>query len=120
MNAFEEAKDIMKKIGCEKAYAVYNMKLNNIAEVKEYNESSECLELEKKVDELTPTLHEKLILNPEKPIICPFNSSMDKYFEFSLRKREITYCNINNVEYESIYKMIKSILEKYNWSINKK
>ena len=35
MNAFEEAKDIMKKIGCEKAFAVYNMKLNNIAEVKE-------------------------------------------------------------------------------------
>jgi len=120
MNELEEAKEIMNKIGCEKAFVVYDMKLNNIAEVKDCDENGECLEIEKKVGELVPNFYENFIFNPEKPIVCPFNSSMDKYFEFSLKNREMTYCNFNEVEYENIHKKINYLLIKYNWSFNKR
>ncbi len=120
MDVLEEAKEIMNKIGCEKAFAVYDMKLDNIAEVKNCDENGECLEIEKEVGELVPNFYEKLIFNPEKPIVCPFNSSMDKYLEFSIKNRELTYCNFNSVECENIQNKIKPILGKYNWSINKK
>jgi len=35
MDVLEEAKEIMKKAGCEKAFAVYGLELNDIAEVKD-------------------------------------------------------------------------------------
>jgi hypothetical protein len=91
MDVLEEAKELMKKAGCEKAFAVYGLELNDIAEVKECDENGESLELEKDISELVPTIEQKLVFNPEKPIECPLNSSMNKYLEFSLKNRSIIF-----------------------------
>ena len=119
MDVLEEAKEIMKKAGCEKAFAVYGMELNDIAEVRECNENGESLELEKDISQLVPTIEQKLVFNPEKPIECPLNESMNKYLEFSLKNRNITPCNLSEKEYERIEEETRPLLEKYNWTIKK-
>jgi len=120
MNVLEEAKEIMKKAGCEKAYAVYEMELNDIAEVRDCDENGESLELEKNISELVPTIERKLVFDPEKPIECPLYGSMNKYLEFSLKNRNITPCNLDEEERKSIEEKTKPLLEKYNWTIKKR
>lgn len=119
MNVLEEAKELMKKAGCEKAFAVYRLELNNIAKIKECNENGESLELEKDISELVPIIEQKLVFDPEKPIECPLNESMNKYLEFSLKNRNLTLCNFSAEECERIEEKISLLLEKYNWSILK-
>jgi len=119
MDVLEEAKEIMEKIGCEKAFAVYGMEIDNIAEVRGCNEKGEAIELERDVSKLVSIMERKLVLDPEKPIECPINSSMDKYLEFSLKYRKINPCNIDSVECERIEDKISSLLDKYNWTIKK-
>jgi len=119
MNVLEEAKEIMKKAGCKKAFAVYGMELNEIAEVRNCDENGESLELEKDIKDLVPTIEKKLIFDPEKPIECPLNSSMNKYLEFSLKNRNITPCNLEKTECERIENEVKPLLEKYSWTIKK-
>jgi len=119
MNTLEEAKEIMKKIGCEKAFAVYGLELENIAEVRGCNEKGEAIELEKDIQNLTPIIERKLVLDSEKPIQCPINSSMSKYLEFSIKNRKITSYNIDIYEACRIEEIINPLLEKYNWTINK-
>lgn len=119
MNALDEAKEIMIKAGCRKAFAVYGMELNEIAEVRNCDENGESLELEKNISELVPTIEKKLVFDPEKPIECPLNSSMNKYLEFSLKTRNITPCNLDNEECKRIENDMKPLLEKYNWTIKK-
>ncbi len=117
MNVLEEAKEIMKKAGCEKAFAVYEMKLNDIAVVKDCNENGESLEIKKNISELVPTIEQKLVFDPEKPIECPLNKSMNKYLEFSLKNRNITPCNLSIEECKSIEEEMRPLLKKYNWTI---
>jgi len=117
MDVLEEAKEIMKKAGCEKAYAIYDLELNDIAEVRDCNENGESLEISKEINELSPTIEKKLIFNPEKPIECPINDSMDQYLEFSLKNRSITLCNLNSNLSKKIEEIINPLLKKYNWSI---
>jgi len=119
MNVLEEAKEIMKKAGCQKAFAVYELELNDIAEVKDCDENGETLELEKDISELVPTIEQKLVFDPKKPIECPLDGSMDKYLEFSLKNRNITPCNLSAKECEKIKEKMKPLLEKYNWTIKK-
>lgn len=119
MDALDEAKDIMKKIGCEKAFAVYELELNDIAEVRECNKNGESLEIEKKVNELVPTIEQKLVFDPQKPIECPLNKSMNKYLEFSLINRNINPYNLSSKECKKIEEEMRPLLEKYNWTIKK-
>ena len=119
MSVLEEAKNIMKRIGCEKAFAVYELELNDIAEVRECNENGESLELVKEINELVPTIDRKLVFDPQKPIECPLNESMNKYLEFSLIHKNITPCNIDSKEFKKIEEEVKPLLEKYNWTIKK-
>jgi hypothetical protein len=119
MNVLEEAKEIMKKAGCKKAFAVYEMELNDIAEVRSCDENGESIELEKSISELQPTIEQKLVFDPEKPIECPLTTSMNKYLEFSLKNRNITPCNLSTEEREKIEDKTRSLLEKYNWAIEK-
>lgn len=120
MDVLEEAKEIMKKAGCEKAFAVYELKLNDIAEVRDCNEDGETLEIEKNINELSPTIEKKLVFNPEKPIECPINDSMNKYLEFSLNNRSITPCNLDEKECKKIEEDMSPLLKKYNWTIKLK
>ena len=109
----------MEKIGCTKAFAVYGLELENIAEVRSCNEKGEAIELEKDIHKLAPIIERKLVLDQEKPIECPLNSSMSKYLEFSLINRNITPCNIDNIEVGRIEKILNPLLDKYNWTIKK-
>jgi hypothetical protein len=118
MNVLEEAKELMKKAGCEKAFAVYGLELCDIAEVRSCNEKGETIEIEKNISELSPTIERTLVFDPEKPIECPLNESMNKYLEFSLTNRNILPCNLSVEECERIEKDIRPLLEKYNWSIS--
>jgi len=120
MDVLEEAKEIMKKAGCERAFAVYELKLNDIAQVKDCNENGETLEIEKNISELAPVLEQKLVFDLEKPIECPLNDSMNKYLEFSLKNRIITPCNLSNKECKKIEEEMNPLLKKYNWTIKKK
>ena len=120
MDVLDEAKEIMKKAGCEKAFVVYGIELDNIAEVRSCNEKGEAIELERDVSKLVSTIERKLVLDQEKPIECPLNSSMNKYLEFSLKKRNITPCNLSSEECKKIEEKIGSLLGKYNWSISTK
>jgi len=120
MNVLEEAKEIMKKAGCGKAFAVYELKLNDITKVKDCDENGESLEIEKDISELLPTIEQKLVFDPEKPIECPLNASMNKYLEFSLKNRNITPCNLSAEECERIEEEMKPLLEKHNWTIKKR
>ncbi len=120
MDVLEEAKEIMKKAGCGKAFAVYGLELNNIAEVKNCDENGESLELEKDISELVPTNGQKLVFDPEKPIECPLNSSVNKYLEFSLKNKNITPCSLNGEECKRIEEETKTLLEKYSWTIKKR
>jgi len=119
MNVLDEAKEIMKKAGCGKAFAVYGLELNDIAEVKNCDENGESLEIEKNINDLLPTIEQKFVFDPNHPIECPLNSSMDKYLEFSLKNRNIKPCNLNPEESKKIEDEMKPLLEKYNWTIKK-
>ena len=120
MDVLEEAKELMKKAGCEKAFAVYRLELNDIAEVRRCDENGESLELGKDISELVPTIEQKLVFDPEKPIECPLNSSMNKYLEFSLKSRSITPCNLSAEECDKIVEEMRPLLEKYNWTIKRR
>ena len=117
MDALDEAKEIMKKAGCEKAFAVYDLEINEIAEVRECNENGESIEIQKNINELSTTISKKLIFNPEKPIECPLNDSMDQYLEFSLKNKSVTQFNINSELSKKIVEEINPLLEKYKWTI---
>ena len=117
MDVLEEAKELMKKAGCEKAFAVYKIEIDKIAEVRSCNEKGEAIELERDVGKLVPTIEKKLVLNQEKPIECPLNDSMDQYLEFSLKNRSITQCNLNSNKSKKIEEDISPLLKKYNWTI---
>jgi len=119
MDALEEAIEIMKKIGCRKVFAAYGLELENIAEVKDYNERGEIIELENDVSKMKPIIERKLVLDQEKPIQCPINLSMSKYLEFSLINKKINPYNIDNYEVGRIEKIINPLMKKYSWSINK-
>ena len=120
MNTLEEAKEIMKKIGCKKVYAVYGLELENIAEVRSCNEKGEAIELEGDISKLEPIIEKKLFLDQEKPIECPLNSSMSKYLEFSLKNKNIIPYNVGDMECKKIEEMINPLLNKYQWSIKKR
>lgn len=119
MDKLEEAKEIMKAAGCIKAYPIYDLKLTDIAEVKSCHEKGESLELEKEISNLVPNFSKQLILNMEKPIVCPIDNSLNKYLEFSLSNRGITPFNINSGEYKIIESKIHPLLAKYNWIIKR-
>ena len=95
MIVLEEAKEIMEKVGCQKAFVVYKLELNNISEVKSCNKTGESIEVEKDINSLIPIIEQKIEIDTEKPIECPLNSLMNKYLEFSLKNRTITPCNIS-------------------------
>jgi hypothetical protein len=117
MDELEEAKEIMKKAGCGKAFAIYDLELHDLAEVRDCSENGESLEISKDFSELSPTIDKKLVFNPDKPIECPLNDSMDQYMEFSLKNRSISLCNLNPNLSKKIEEDINPLLKKYNWSI---
>lgn len=112
----EEAKEIMTLAGCKKAFVVYELELEGIAEVRECNNKEESVELERKVENLLPTIEAKWKINYNEPIECPLDPSMNKYLEFRINKT-IKPCNIQAEEYEQIENRIKPLLEKYKWKI---
>ena len=119
MDTLEEAKDIMEAAGCTKAFPVYDLRLTDIAEVKSYHENGESIELEKNIRALVPTFTRELVINIEKPIACPIDTTLNKYLEFFLKNRLITCCNLSVDEFEKIESKIGPFLAKYNWSIKK-
>jgi hypothetical protein len=120
MDILEEAKKLMIEAGCEKAYAVYKMDLCGLAEVRSCNENGESIEIEKSINELVPTIQQKLEFDPEKPIECPLNSSMDKYLEFILKTKTIIPCNLKDNEFKKLKEKLNSLLTQYNWTIQKR
>jgi len=114
MDSLEEAKEIMEKIGCNKFFAVYNLELENIAEIRGCNERGESIELEGDICKIKPIIEQSLTLDQEKPIECPINSSMSKYIEFNLKNKSITPCNIDSFECDRIKNIIHPLIEKYN------
>lgn len=119
METLEEAKQIMQAAGCIKAFPVYDLRLNDIAEVKSCHKKGESIELEKDINTLVPTFSQEIVINTEKPIACPIDNSLNKYLEFHLKNKLITPCNLNVTEYEQVENKIYSLLEKYNWTIKK-
>ena len=119
MDMLEEAKEIMQAAGCIKAFPVYDLELNDIADVKSYHENGESIELEKDINKLVPAFSQEIVINTEKPITCPVDKSLNKYLEFYLKNRIINPCNLNISEYEQVESKINSLLEKYNWIIKK-
>ncbi len=117
MDILEEARELIREAGCEKAFAVYRLNLNNIATVKDCNEKGETLEIEKNVRDLVSTIDCKLEIDPQKPIECPLNSLMNKYLEIHLQKRTINFCNLSKEEYLKIKTKLNPLLDKYKWSI---
>jgi hypothetical protein len=45
---------------------------------------------------------------------------MNNYFEFSLKNRSITPCNLSSEECKIIEEETRPLLEKYNWTIKKR
>ena len=62
----------------------------------------------------------EIINDPEKPIECPLNSSMNKYLEFLLSNRNIVPCNLSDDEYKQIEERLDPLLKQYNWTIKKR
>jgi len=120
MDVLDEAKELMIKAGCEKAFAVYKMDLEGLAEVRSCNEKGESIELEKNISKLVPIIEQKLIFDSKKPIECPLNTSMNKYLEFLLSDRNIVPCNLSDDEYKQIEEQLDPLLKQYNWTINKR
>jgi hypothetical protein len=120
MDVLDEAKKIMIKAGCEKAFAVYKMDLCGLAEVRSCNEKGESIEIEKNINELVPIIQQKLEFDPDKPIECPLNSSMNKYLEFILKNKNIIPCNLNEDEFIELENKIEPLLKEYNWKFQKK
>jgi len=119
MDTLEEAKEIMQAAGCIKAFPVYDLKLTDILKVKSCHENGESIELEKDINKLVPNFLQEIVINREEPIVCPIDKSLNRYLEFYLKNRNITFCNLNNIEYENVESKINSLLEKYNWVIKK-
>jgi len=120
MDVLEEAKEIMKIAGCEKAFAVYGSELDDIAEVRHCSEEGESIELERDINDLVPTIERRLVFDLEKPIECPINSSMNKYLEFFLKNRNIITFNLSGEEFERIEEKINPLLKNYCWSFKKR
>ena len=119
MNVLDEAKEIMKKAGCKKAFAVYKLELCDIAEVKNCNGNEESLEIEKEISKLVSSMKAEILLDREEPIECPIDQSLGKYLEFSLKNKSIIPYNLGSEECERIEQEMRPLLEKYNWSIKK-
>jgi len=119
MDTLEEAKEIMQAAGCIKAFPVYDLKLTDILKVKSCYDNGESIELEKDIKKLVPTFLQEIVINREEPIVCPIDDSLNRYLEFYLKNRNITFCNLNNTEYEKVESKINSLIEKYNWVIKK-
>ena len=117
MDVLDEAKEIMVKAGCEKAFAIYGIEINDIAEVRSCNKKGESIEVEKAVTNLVPSFEKTLTLDLDKPIECPLDSSYCKYLEFSLKNKTITPHDIGTDEYTRIKDIILPLLEKYNWKL---
>jgi hypothetical protein len=120
MDTLEEAKEIMEKIGCNKVFAVYNLELENIDEVRSCNEKDEAIEVEMDISRFVSNIEQKLILDQEKTIKCPLNSLMSKYLEFSLKNKSISPFNVGDMECKKLEEMIKPLLYKYQWTIKKR
>ena len=82
MDVLEEAKEIMQKAGCIKAYAVYGIDLEDITKVKSCDENGESIELGKDISRLIPTIEKKVVIDLDRPIECPLDASLNKYLEF--------------------------------------
>ena len=119
MDKLEEAKEIMLAAGCNKAFSVYDIELKNIAKVESCYENGGSIELEKDINRLVTSFSQEMVLNSDKPIVCPIDNSLNKYLEFSIKNRIISLCNLNIVEHEQIESKINFLLEKYNWVIKK-
>jgi len=119
MEILEEAKEIMQAAGCIKAFPVYDLKLTDISKVKNCHKNGESIELEKDINKLVPTFSQEIVINLEEPIACPIDKSLSRYLEFSLKNRNISFCNLNSNEYKQVESKINSLLEKYNWIIKK-
>jgi len=119
MKNLEEAKEIMHAAGCVKAYSVYDFQLNDIAEVKNCDEEGGSIELERDITQLKQNFLKEMVLNTDKPIICPINPSLNKYLKFSINDKTISTSNLNPKEYFTIQNKINSLLKKYNWLIKK-
>ena len=120
MDKLDEAKEIMQAAGCIKAFPIYDLELNDIAEVKSCHENGESIELEKDINRLVSHFSQEMVLNTEKPIACPIDTSLNKYLEFSVENRLITPCNLDVAEYKQIENNISSLVKKYNWIIRNK
>jgi hypothetical protein len=68
MDVLEEAKEIMEKIGCEKAFAVYRIEIDKIAAVRSCNKKGEAIELERDVGKLVSTIEKKLVLTKKNQL----------------------------------------------------
>jgi hypothetical protein len=117
METLEEAKEIMQAAGCIKAFPVYDIKLHNIAEIKSCHENGGSIELEKDINNLVSIFSQEMMLNPEKPIVCPIDGSLNRYLEFSLKNKLITTYNLKDTEYKQIENNISQLIKKYNWAI---
>jgi hypothetical protein len=117
MNALDEAKEIMIKAGCEKAFAIYGIEINDIAEVRSCNNKGESIEVEKAVTNLVPSFEKTLTLDLNNPIECPLNGSFCKYLEFSLKNKTITPHDITTEECQKIKEIILPLLDKYHWKL---
>ena len=119
MDNLEEAKKIMQAAGCIKAFPIYDLRIENIAEIKGCHEKGESLELIRDIHKLVPAYSQDMIINIEKPIACPIDPSFNKYLEFSLKNKSINTCNLNTTEYNQIEGKITFLLNKYNWVMKK-
>ena len=120
MDVLDEAKEIMKKAGCDRAFAFYKLELYDIAEVKNCSKNEEIIEMEKEISKLVPSMKKEIVLERDEPIECPLDASLSKYLEFSLKDKIITPYNLSSEECERIKQAIKPLLEKYHWSIKKR
>ena len=119
MDVLDEAKEIMKKAGCGKAFAVYKLELCDIAEVKNCSKNEESIEIEKEISKLVSSMKREIVLDRDEPIECPLDPSLSKYLEFSLKDKSITPYNLSSEECERIEQELRPLLEKYHWSIKK-
>lgn len=119
MTILEEAKEIMGKLGCEKVFAIYKLKLNEItiADIKSRNNKCEAVEIERDLNNLASSIVNEFVLDEEKPIECPLNNSMSKYLEFNLKNKEIIPFNIHDGEVNRIEKIINPVITKYKWTM---
>jgi hypothetical protein len=118
MENLEEAKEIMQAAGCIHSFPIYDLDLHGIAEIKQCHDNGESIELSKDIQSLVPSFSQTMVINAEKPITCPLDSSYSKYLEFLLQNKQINAYNLNSNELEEIKIKIISLLTKYNWVLS--